>query len=189
MPADSGSDPRAPDPMTTDLDATFAAQAIGLLGLAGGATWPLFPTRAGMLLAQLAAGMCFAVHFLLLGAETAAALNLLSAVQAGIALPLGERPLFRRLYLAMLVPIAAILVFTWTGLPSLFAAGAAAMISIARYQTNVLRFRGVTLLALPLWFVHNAMVGSVPGMISDLAGFAINAVHLVRSLRTGERTA
>ncbi len=35
-------------------------------------------------------------------------------------------------------------------------------------------------MALPCWFVHNALIGSVPGMISDVVGMTINGVMLAR---------
>lgn len=158
----------------------LAIQAIGLTGTVGGILWPLFPTRIGMLAVQLATNLCFTLHFALLGAGTAAAVNGLSAAQVLAAIPLGARPGFRHVYLAILPLIAAALVTTWSGPPSMFAAVGAALISVGRYQTDLVRFRLVILAALPFWLAHNAMVGSIPGMISDTAGMVLNAVVLLR---------
>lgn len=167
--------------MLATLDPFLVIQAIGLIGSAGGMAWPLFRTRAGMLVAQLVANLAFTVHFLLLEAATAAVMNGLSALQVGAALPLGQRPAFRWLYLAVLPLIAVALAVTWNGLPSLFAAAGAALISIGRYQTNVLRFRVLMTVALPLWLGHNALVGSVPGMLSDVTGLVLNLAYLARA--------
>ena len=84
-------------------------QGIGLAGSACGMGWPLFRSRVGMLLAQLATNLCFAVHYALLGAATGGAMNLLAAAQVGAAIPLGTRPGFRLVYLAVLPFIALLL--------------------------------------------------------------------------------
>lgn len=164
-------------------DISLFIQAIGLLGTVGGIAWPLFRRRSGMLVAQAAASFCFTVHYTLIGAVTAGFMNLLSSLQAAVALPLGERPEFRKLYLAILPVIAVALAVTWNGLPSAFAAGGTTMISLARYQTDVVRLRLLMLCAMPLWFAHNALVGSVPGMISDICGLLINLAWLFRHTR------
>lgn len=164
------------------LAAPFA-QGIGLFGTAFGMAWPLFRTRTGMLLAQLAAGLCFTVHLALIGAVTGAAMNALSAAQVAAAIPLGTRPGFRIVYLAMLPFVAAGVVLTWQGLPSVFAALAMTLVSLSRYQTAVRPMRLVMAAALPCWFVHNVMVGSIPAVISDVVGMAINTAILLRMPR------
>lgn len=162
------------------------AQLVGLCGMIGGMLWPFFRSRRAMLLVQLVPCLGFALHFTLVGAPTAAALNGLAALQVLAALALGTWPAFRIVYLLILPVIAAVMAVTWTGLPSVFAAAGMALISLARYQTRVAVFRGTMLVALPCWFVHNCLVGSIPGMVSDLTGIAVNAWML---LRDRDRTA
>ncbi len=168
------------------IDAFLAAplaQGIGLAGSAGGMCWPLFRSRLGMLLAQLATNLCFALHYALLDAGTGCAMNLLAAAQVGAAIPLGTRPGFRLVYLAVLPFIAAGVALTWNGLPSAFAAAGFALVSVARYQLDVWRFRLIMAVALPFWFGHNVLVASVPGMLSDVVGMALNLAMLVRLRR------
>lgn len=156
------------------------AQLLGFCGTLGGMLWPFFRSRTGMLLVQLVPCLCFALHFAMVGAPTAAALNGLAALQVVAALALGGQLAFRIAYLLILPVIAAVMAFTWSGLPSAFAAAGMALISLARYQTQVARFRGTMLVALPCWFVHNSLVGSVPGMISDVTGIVVNGWMLMR---------
>ncbi|WP_247882069.1 YgjV family protein [Azospirillum sp. TSH100] len=156
------------------------AQLLGFCGTIGGMLWPFFHSRTAMLLVQLVPCLCFALHFALVDAPTAAALNGLAAIQVLAALAVGGRAAFRIAYLLILPVIAVVMALTWTGLPSAFAAAGMALISLARYQTQVARFRGTMLVALPCWFVHNSLVGSVPGMISDLTGIVVNAWMLLR---------
>mgnify|MGYP000871455478 CR=1 FL=1 len=167
------------------IEALLAAplvQGIGLLGTLGGMLWPLFPGRRGMLAAQTITSVFFTIHYALLGAQTGAVMNSLSAVQAAAAIPLGTRPGFRLVYLATTVPIAAGLALTWNGWPSLFAAAGTLLITLARYQVSVVWFRVLMAVGLPCWFGHNLMVVSVPGMISDVVGMTVNGVMLVRLL-------
>ncbi|KAA0598086.1 hypothetical protein J2848_005496 [Azospirillum lipoferum] len=161
-------------------DGWSVAQLLGFCGTLGGMLWPFFRSRTAMLLMQLVPCVCFALHFAMVGAPTAAALNGLAALQVVAALAVGGRPAFRIVYLLILPVIAAVMAVTWTGLPSAFAAAGMALISLARYQTQVARFRGTMLVALPCWFVHNSLVGSVPGMISDVTGIVVNAWMLLR---------
>lgn len=163
------------------------AQLFGAAAAACGMSWALFRSRVGMLAAQAGAGLFFAGHFLLIDAVTASAMNLLAAGQAAAAIPLGENPRFRLVYLALLPLIAAGLFFTWSGGPSLAAALATVLISLARYQLDVLKFRFFMAVALPCWFVHNVWVFSVPGMMSDIFGMTINGVMLWRVLRPPAR--
>ncbi|MGQ9370724.1 YgjV family protein [Azospirillum sp. ST 5-10] len=175
--------------MIDALAAAPLAQGIGLLGTLCGMAWPAFRTRAGMLLAQLATNLFFMAHLALLGAFTGALMNALSAAQVGAAIPLGTRPGFRIVYLAVLPVIAAGLVLTWQGIPSAFAALGLALVSLSRYQTDVRLFRLFMVAALPCWFGHNLLVGSIPGMMSDVVGMAINGAMLLRLARHPRRAA
>ena len=120
-----------------------------------------------MLLAQMMVSSFFGVHYALEGATTGAAMNGLALVQALLAIPLGERPGFRVAYLVTLPIIGSALVLTWAGVPSAFAAAGFALISLGRYQLSTGRFRVFLLGAVPCWMVHNALVGSAPGLIAD----------------------
>lgn len=163
------------------------AAVSGALAAGCGMLWPVFHSRTGMLTTQAAAGFFFAIHFFLIGATTGSFMNILTAAQAAAAVPLGERPGFRVVYLALLPAIAAGLVFTWgEGAhgwgPSVAAAAATALMSVARYQTDPLRLRWFMAAALPCWFVHNVWFLSWAGMASDVVGMTVNAAMLRRAL-------
>jgi hypothetical protein len=161
------------------MSAPSFATLIGLTGAALGACWPLMRTRSGMLALQLASGCCFIVHFALIEAATASAINVLAALQAAAAIPLGHRPGFRLVYLATAPPIAVAVLATWQGFSSVFAGLAAVMISIGRYQLNVTAFRRLMLVGMSCWLAHDVLVWSVPGMLSDLFAIASSIWMLV----------
>lgn len=134
-----------------------------------------------MLLVQICTASCFGVHYALLGAWTGAVMNSLGVLQASAAIPLGTRPSFRIVYLLTLPAIAAGVVATWHGPPSACAALGLAFISLGRYQTRLLWFRLFLLAAMPCWFGHNLLVGSIPGMVADTIATANNVAMLIRS--------
>jgi len=176
--------PRTTGSAGSMIDALLAAplaQGLGLAGAVFGMAWPLFRDRFGMLMGQLAVNLCFALHYALLAAAQVA------AAQVAAAIPLGTRPGFRLVYLAVLPFIAAGVALTWNGVPSAFAALGFGFVSLARYQTEVRRFRVAMAVAFPCWLSHNLLVSSVPGVLSDVVGMTLNLVMLARLLRPGGR--
>ena len=90
-----------------------AANLVGIVCVALGATWPLYKTRRGLLWAQAAVHVAFSAHFFLLGAYTGSIMNALGLGQALAALPLGKRPGFKIIYLLTLPLIAIGAYMTW----------------------------------------------------------------------------
>lgn len=168
------------------FDQAFAhplAQAVGIVGMVLGIVWPLFRARRALLVVQALCFFLFVVHFHLLGAETGVWLNVLGGLQALAAIPLGTRPGFRYVYLATLPMAAACVVLTWGGPPSLFAGLGVALTTWSRYQLDVSKLRLGANLGLCCWLVHNVLVLSVPGTITDLGGIIANTAMIRRERR------
>jgi len=165
------------------------ANAIGAVAALLGGIWPLLKTRTGMLWAQAAihVGMC--MHFLLLGALSGSLMNALGLGQVLAAIPLGQRPGFKKVYLAYLPIIAAGAAYTWAGQVSLFAAGGLALLSLARYQTDILRFRILMLAAIVSWTVHDILVLSIPAMTLDALSFTFSLIMIRRERRLAKAQA
>ncbi|MBF0251524.1 MAG: YgjV family protein [Alphaproteobacteria bacterium] len=166
-----------------------AANAVGAFAALLGITWPLYASRRALLMAQGAAHAAFAVHFWLLGAPTAALMNVLGAAQTGAALPLGDRPGFRRLYLAILPVIALGAALTWHGWASLFSALGLALFSLARYQLDTLALRMLMVLGIVSWFAHNWMVMSIPAMTTDMLSLATSLMMIAAERRRRKQPA
>lgn len=157
--------------------------ALGLAGIALNFVWPLLKRRGAMLAAQAAAGAFFLAHYFLIGAWTGGLVNGLAALQALVAIPLGERPGFRVVYLLTLPVIALVLAFSWQGWSSLFAALGMAGIALGRYQLRQMPFRVILVSTIPFWTAHNLLVGSLPGLLSDLLVTAASLWAIRRLLR------
>ena len=171
------------DTLLTILMANPEANMVGAAAALLGAVWPLFRTRRGMLWAQavIHVGMC--THFYLLGALSGSLMNALGLGQVLAAIPLGTKPGFNKIYISYLPLIALGLAYTWQGPVSLFAAGGLASLSLARYQTNVMRFRVLTLITIASWSVYDVMVMSIPGMTLDGLSLIFSLVMIRREHR------
>lgn len=168
-------------------EAGLAANLLGAGGILANFAWPLFRRRESMLAAQATGCAFFTAHFLLIGAMTGAVMTTFAGLQALLAIPLGTRPGFRVVYLLTLPLTAAALVVTWHGLPSLFSAIGLTLTSLGRYQVIVTRFRTLILASIPAWTVHNFLVGSVPGLLSDAFTLASGGWVLVATYRRARR--
>lgn len=165
------------------LSAHPEANLVGVVAVTLGATWPLYKTRTGILWAQAAVHVAFSLHFFLLGAMSGSLMNALGLGQALAAIPLGKRPGFKIVYIAILPVIATGAVMTWQGAPSFFSALALALFSLARYQTNTLVMRVLMLAAILGWTTHDMLVLSLPGLSADVLSFATSIFMIVRENR------
>lgn len=150
------------------------AEGAGFLGSLACCLWSFGRTRRTMLVVQMAGSVCFLLHWLLQGRATAAAMTVLLLALTVLALfldgpaasPRVRRA--RRLYLAALVPVVGLAAATWSGLPSLCAAIGTALGCYGRWQTDPDRHRTVLLATSVPWLLHNALVGSIPGLCTDV---------------------
>jgi len=129
-------------------------------------------------------GMC--THFYLLGALSGSIMNALGLGQTLAAIPLGTRPGFKKIYIAYLPLIAAGAAYTWVGPQSLFAAGGLAMLSLARYQTDVMKFRVLLLGAIASWTVYDIMVVSIPALSLDALSLFTSLAMIRRERRLAQ---
>jgi hypothetical protein len=154
----------------------FLAEAFGYAGSLLCCLWSFARTRRTMLMVQMAGSACFLLHWLLLGRATAATLTALLLGMAVLALFLDGPPdpgrlrLVRGLYVAALLPVAILTAATWAGVPSFFAAIGTVIGCYGRWQTDPARHRAILLASSVPWLLHSALLGSVPGVCTDLFG-------------------
>ena len=143
------------------------ANIAGFVALGSSVTWPLLRRRKAILAVQVAGSLLFGLHYLLLGAVTAAAMCVMGALQ-GVALVLliDRRQRIGVVWLTMAIG-ALVTAFTWTGLPSLLSQGGQAVSAIGRLQLDTQRLRLWFLASVGFWCTHNLIVGSVFGLASD----------------------
>lgn len=143
-------------------------QLVGFAGLLLGVSGFQMRQRRHVLLVIGAANFCWAGHFFLLGACTAAAINIVSLVRNVVFTRYRESFPDARLPIAFVVVFSIAAALTWQGPISLVALMASCAATMAFWQRDTRHTRRWSLLMSPLWFVHNAIQGSWPGMIIEL---------------------
>lgn len=143
------------------------ANLAGLVALGSSVTWPLLRRRKAILIVQVAGSLLFGLHYLLLGAATAAAMCVMGALQGIALVTLVERRHRIGVVGATMAIGALVTTLTWSGLPSLLSQAGQAMSAIGRLQLDTQRLRMWFLISVVFWCSHNLMVGSVFGLASD----------------------
>lgn len=146
---------------------TEPANLAGVLALGSSVTWPLLRHRRAILGVQVLGSLLFGLHYLLLGAATAAAMCVMGAVQGVALVVLIDRRQRIGVVGATLAVSAMVTAATWTGVPSLLSQAGQAMSAVGRLQLDTQRLRKWFLVSVVFWASHNLMVGSVFGLASD----------------------
>lgn len=136
--------------------------------------------RSVMLKLGMTAAVLYSVHFLLLGATTGAAMNIIGAVRCYVFYHV--KPGRGNVWiLATFVSVAAVATaFTWQGPLSLLAMLGSMLGATAFWQTNPKIIRRIILFVPPLWFSYNTISGSYPGMFIEVVMFFSNLVGQYR---------
>lgn len=139
---------------------------------------PMFRSRRMILLAQLAAGLFFAAHYICLGIAVAAAVNMLGAVQTGAALFSARSAAMNRLGYALIVLMALVGLVFWQGPISALSVTAMFLVALARMQTNELRLRVLLLAGGCFWAMHDAIGEAWIALAADLGAATIGAAAI-----------
>lgn len=156
------------------------AQGVGIIGLLVNCGSYLLRTRRQILGLQLVSSALWAIHFGMLDAPTAVAMNLLAVARQAVFFYRGEK----RWASSGWWPFAFSCVFaagtwlTWEGPASLLPCAGMVLGTIALWQVETRRLRLLCMLPPPLWLSYNILHGSLPGIateififISQLVGF------------------
>ena len=159
------------------------ANLVGSLALISSCVWPLLERRKAIFTVQVAGSVLFALHYLILGASTAAAMCLAGVFQ-GLAVVLLSNRLARIGVVGGLVAATmGATALTWSGLPSLMSQLGQMAGAIGRLQMNTQRLRLCFLVSVLFWTTHNLMVGSVFGLGADTLSLTALLVGLWRNRR------
>lgn len=140
----------------------------GAAGFVLVALWPWLSGRRALLAGQGASAAAFAVHYLLIGAGTGAAMAGLSVLQVATAWPDNRPRWCGALYAATVPALALLAASTWAGWPSACAAAGMMLATVARWSQSALVLRILFLAAGACWVAHDVLTGSTFGLAADL---------------------
>lgn len=143
----------------------------GIAGIGLGASWALLARRSTILLCQTIGGLSFALHFFLLGSPAGAIMCFAASTQS-MATQFGlRRSALIATYATTLSLAAGIAVATSSGVAPLCAVTGLVFATIGRLQADTQRMRIAFLACTAAWAVHNFLIGSVIGNVSDALTF------------------
>jgi hypothetical protein len=157
----------------------FLIQLIGLI--AASIAFVVFQSnkRHKMLLLQVGANLLWVVHFTLLGASTASALNAITAGRNLSYYSAGKnRNRLIPLFFAGIFALATY--FTWEGPISLLPLAGCLIGTLAFWQLKTHHIRLIVLVSPSLWLIYNVHVGSYAGVASDTSVISSIAVAIYR---------
>jgi hypothetical protein len=154
----------------------FGISAIfGLVAVGSVFTWPFFSSTRVMLLIQSLGAGSFAIHFFLIGAETAALTSCAALFQLCIVRFIRTNLRVHLCFGASMAFVAVLTILSWHGFASILALVGCFLASLARLQKVPRLMKLGFLASTPFWVVHNLLVGSI-------FGSAVDAVSLTGNL-------
>lgn len=153
------------------------AQLVGLVGVAILFAMFQFNKRETILWLMMAAGAVWAAHFFLLGAYTAAIMNILVGIRAYV-FDRYRHKAYLQWVMLVVVLIAGVL--TWSNWTSTLPLIASVIANFALWEKNPRRIRMMMLMVPPLWFTHNIFNASYAGMLGDAVVFTSLLIAIFR---------
>lgn len=156
-------------------------QALGLLGSLIVFASVQFNNRRVILAAQAAACLMWIVHYGLLGATTAATINILSFARSVVFYFNDRKWAQSRAWLwAFLALYVVNTVLTWAGPMSLLPGIAMSMTTVALWTRDMRRTRLLYLTNSPFWFTYDILARSYSCMVIEAIAFVSYAVAVWR---------
>jgi uncharacterized membrane protein len=162
--------------------AYIIGQILSILAVVVGFIAFQMKTPKKMLALQIATGLIFSAHYLLIGAMTASVLNLISAIKYVcyyIRDKRQKKTLFAPIFFTVLVIISSIL--TWDSWWSMFIMVGLVINTVSFAIPNAQLIRKLNLIKSPLCLIYNIAVLSIGGifyesftLISSIIGIIIN---------------
>ena len=159
-------------------------QALGIIAVILGFVSYQMKTPRGILIFQLATASIFAVHYLLIGAYTAMALNLLCAISCLFYYfrdKRGGKSLAEPIIFTVLIVIVSIL--TWDGWYSVFIMAGLVVNSISLTLADAQKTRYCMFLKTPLCIIYNVIVLSFGGVIYECTVLVSSIIAVIKNRR------
>lgn len=167
---------------------TTVGQLLSLVAVATGFISYQMKTSKGILLFQIVTALIFSAHYLLIGAMTASALNLIAAIKSVfyyVRNRRGGKGRFVPIFFTVLVFLTSLL--TWDRWYSIFIMVGLLVNSVGLSLSNPQTIRKLTLIKSPLCLLYNLLVGSVGGTIYESATLISAILGIVKNRKGKDR--
>lgn len=163
--------------------AEVVAQILGAAGILVFIILYQFDNMKGVLKAKMVMDVLWAAHYLLLGAGSAFAINLICLVRELVFIN-GDKRFFKSrvwlwIFIAFNLVSAAI---TWKGYYSIFPALASSLATVSFRQKNIKTARVIGVTNNILMFTYDIFVGSYMGLIGETLAFVSVVIAIFRNI-------
>ncbi|MBQ9806876.1 MAG: YgjV family protein [Clostridia bacterium] len=157
-------------------------QILSFVAVATGFTSFQMKTTGGILFFQILTGLLFSAHYLLIGAPTAAALNLLATVM-GMCYYIRNKRESKSLFIPILFTVLIFItsLLTWDGWYSIFLLLGLAINAVNLSLSNPQTIRKLVLIKSPLCLIYNACVFSTGGIIYEVATLTSAIIGILKN--------
>lgn len=163
-----------------DMLTLVIGQIVGFMALGFSLAIYQVNKRESMLLLAMFAAVLYAVHFSMIGATTAALLNVIAVARCFVFYRVVPRAKNRWIVYSFLAANIAAGIIAWQGPLSLFAIAGSMFGIIAAWQYKPKMIRRYGIIPPPLWFVYDFVSGSYAGMTMEVVRFCSNLVGQFR---------
>ncbi len=157
-------------------------QSIGFIGFFIAVYSFQIDNRKKLLLFQMAAGIAFSIHFLLLHSVVAGILNIIGALR-NYTFSQKERfsdKTMKIFFCVFLFLFALVTYVTWNNAYNILPFFGMTISTVIFFQSTPKRIRFLSLMSPPFWFSYNFIVGSYPGMATEIFIFSSSIIAILR---------
>lgn len=163
----------------------FIGQALGILAVILGFVSFQMKTPKGILIFQILASAVFAIHYLLIGAITAMALNLLGCIKCGVYYIRNKRGLNGFVAPAIFTTLTIITsIMTWGGWVSALIMVGLVVNTISLALPDANKTRMFMFIKSPLCLAYNLLVKSGGGVIYECAVLTSSLIGIITNRKT-----
>lgn len=170
--------------------AQIAAQVFGAIGILVFIILYQFNDMKNVLKAKMSMDVLWAAHYLLLGAYSAFATNLICLGRELVFFNDDKKPFKSKAWLWIFIAfniVSAIL--TWKGFYSIFPAVASSLATVSFHQKNITVARIIGITNNILMFTYDIFVGSYMGLVGETLAFISVILAIFRNARKSKTTA
>lgn len=164
-----------------------AAQIFGIAGIAMSFFIYIVRKRSSILLCKFTSDVIWAVHYILIGAWSGAALNVLAMARETVFYNKEKKWASSRFWLYLFCTLTMLSGFlTWEGPSSLLPSVGSVCAVISFWCTKPINIRLLAAPAQALWTIYNIVHGSLTGGISSGLSLLSVIIGLVRDIREAQ---
>ena len=162
----------------------FVGQGLGIVAIALGFLSYQMKTREGLVFAQFATAICFVLHYLMIGAYSGMALNIISVIRNYVYFQLGKKGSVAKVWAVVFsVIMGAIGILSWQNWYSIFVVLGLIINSYCMSFSNPQSIRKSILVTSPLVLIYDVLVLSVGGAVYESIAIISAVIGILRTKR------